>query len=857
MPSPGQHNIQKYLRNNLVVFIITTLLISAAAAFTITSIYSIRTLFAEMVGNTNSATLQVSEFYSELEDELLKFAERANSLDGTKMDRRALSRLYSNNDDYDQVLMVDDQKLIIESYPAARSDITLTYRELEVVSRALEGGNHGVILAVGKGGEPDLSIVIPAQLATDGADTVLIGRVRKSSLANNLSNLTKNNPNIAGALVDLNGKLIVNVGLEQNTWSGIESTLFEQFILPDDNGGTALLGQNDAGLPYLIYFAPPSNHNWRVAVSSPLTIIFKPGLIAAGVLGSILLVIAGFFYSSMNHYTRDLSYSISDLIRTSKNFTVDQTQSFRGGNGRTDELGDLSQALDEMQRVLKKRLDEQAMLLTISQESSTGFELSESLPVVLHGALRGTGGAGIRILVLNPGGGQPIAYAEGPAASGMQVFDSPLLALMRQQEELQLSTKQAIDDWFKFDPSINMPIKALYALPLQVENKFLGFLIVGFRNEREFSRSESTFIQFLAGRASILVQKSFLYTFAEGGRKRLKAVLESTSEAVIVTDPTARILRINRAAEQAFKLEAQQVMGRKVADVFDSPTLVNALTSVESDSRDLEIQGKDGCTYFANTSLIVSHDGNELGRVSVLHDVTYLKEIDRLKTEFIDNVSHDLRTPLTVLSGYSSALALLDDLTMVQREYADHILRNVERMVKLVEDLLDVGRIEAGVDLVFEYIDIGQLLQDLVDEHWLYAHESGVRIDVKTAGNLPLIRCDRRLLKRAISNLLMNAFKYAPNSGNITLAAVISEDELLISVRDRGPGIARADQLRLFEKFYRVNRHGAGAVKGTGLGLAMVKSIAENHEGRAWCESAAGKGSTFYISLPLLTITHD
>ncbi|MFN2302523.1 MAG: histidine kinase dimerization/phospho-acceptor domain-containing protein, partial [Anaerolineales bacterium] len=567
---------------------------------------------------------------------------------------------------------------------------------------------------MGKGGEPDLSIVIPAQLATDGADTVLIGRIKKSSLANNLSNLTKNNPNIAGALVDLDGKLIVNVGPEQNTWSGIESTLFEQFILPDDNGGTALLGQNDAGLPYLIYFAPPSNHNWRVAVSSPLTIIFKPGLIAAGVLGSILLVIAGFFYSSMNHYTRDLSYSISDLIRTSKNFTVDQTQSFRGGNGRTDELGDLSQALDEMQRVLKKRLDEQAMLLTISQESSTGFELSESLPVVLHGALRGTGGAGIRILVLNPGGGQPIAYAEGPAASGMQVFDSPLLALMRQQEELQLSTQQAIDDWFKFDPSINMPIKALYALPLQVENKFLGFLIVGFRNEREFSRSESTFIQFLAGRASILVQKSFLYTFAEGGRKRLKAVLESTSEAVIVTDPTARILRINRAAEQAFKLEAQQVMGRKVADVFDSPTLVNALTSVESDSRDLEIQGKDGCTYFANTSLIVSHDGNELGRVSVLHDVTYLKEIDRLKTEFIDNVSHDLRTPLTVLSGYSSALALLDDLTMVQREYADHILRNVERMVKLVEDLLDVGRIEAGVDLVFEYIDIGQLLQDLV-----------------------------------------------------------------------------------------------------------------------------------------------
>jgi PAS domain S-box-containing protein len=857
MPSPGQRNIHKYLRNNLVVFIITTLLFTAAAAFTITSIYSIRTLFAEMVANANAATLYVPEFYSELESTLLTFADSTRLLDGTKMDRRALSRLYSNNGDYDQVLMVNDQKLVIESYPSEKSDITLTDRELEVLNSALEEGNHGVILEVGNSGEPELSIVIPVFRNVDGVGTALIGRVKKSSLANNLSNLTKNNPKIAGALVDLDGKLIVKVGPEQNAWSGEEPTLFESLLLPDDNGGTTLLGQNDTGLPYLIYFAPPSNHNWRVAVSSPLTIILKPGLIAAGGLGSILMVIAGFFYFSMNQYARELSHSISDLTRSSRNFTVDPTHPLRGGNGRKDELGDLSQALDEMQRVLKKRLNEQSMLLAISQESSTGFELSESLPIVINGALRGTGSAGIRILVLSPGGGQPVSYAEGPAANSMRVLDNKLLALMRQQEELQLNTQQAIYDHFEIDLSTNIPIKALYALPLQVENKFLGFLTVGFRDEREFSRSESTFIQFLAGRASILVQKSFLYTYAEGGRKRLKAVLESTSEAVIVTDPTARIIRINRAAEQAFNVEAQQVMGRKVADVVDSPTLVNALTSGENDSRDLEIQGKDGCTYFANISRIISHDGKELGRVSVLHDVTYLKEIDRLKSEFIDNVSHDLRTPLTVLSGYSSALALLDDLTVVQREYADHILRNVERMVKLVEDLLDVGRIEAGVDLVFEYIDIGQLLQDLADEHWLYAHESGVRIGVRTAGNLPLIRCDRRLLKRAISNLLMNGFKYAPNSGDITLAAGIAEDELLISVRDRGPGIAREDQLRLFEKFYRVNRHGSESVKGTGLGLAMVKSIAEKHEGRAWCESATGKGSTFFISLPLLIITHD
>jgi PAS domain S-box-containing protein len=385
----------------------------------------------------------------------------------------------------------------------------------------------------------------------------------------------------------------------------------------------------------------------------------------------------------------------------------------------------------------------------------------------------------------------------------------------------------------------------------------LGFLVLGFRQPGAIAEKHRELIRTLAGQAAALVEKSYLFAHAESGRRRLAAVLASTSEAVIVTDQTSRILIINRAMEQAFHVEAKEVTGRVVSHVIESPALANALAPAnalsgqEPVARSLEIVGLDRRTYFANTSTIINHEGQAIGRVAVLHDITHLKEIDRIKSEFVDNVSHDLRTPLTILSGYASALALMDDLTSEQRQYTDNILRSVEQMISLIDNLLDLGRIEAGIELVTEEVDIGRLLQDLADEHWLFAHESGIRINVRAAENLPIVRCDQGLIRQAVSNLLTNGFKYAPQSGDMTLAAELSGDEVVISVRDRGPGIAKPDQVRLYEKFYRVKRHGSGAAKGSGLGLSMVRSIAERHGGRAWCHSELGKGSTFFISLPI------
>jgi signal transduction histidine kinase len=279
--------------------------------------------------------------------------------------------------------------------------------------------------------------------------------------------------------------------------------------------------------------------------------------------------------------------------------------------------------------------------------------------------------------------------------------------------------------------------------------------------------------------------------------------------------------------------------------------LVLALTQTDSTKRNLKIDGKDGRAYHANVSSIVSEAGKVMGQVAVLHDITQLKEIDSMKSEFVNNVSHDLRTPLTVVSGMATALAMSDDLSPEQKEYTDNIVLSVERIIGLVDNLLDLGRIEAGIDLLFEEVDVAELLTELADEHWLFAHDSGVKVRVKVASDLPYVDADRTLLYQAVANLLSNGFKYAPGSGEVLLMADRKGENVVISLKDNGPGIAQKDQIHLFEKGYRVKRHGSAKVKGSGLGLAIVYSIAQRHKGRCWCESEPGKGSTFYISIPI------
>ena len=207
------------------------------------------------------------------------------------------------------------------------------------------------------------------------------------------------------------------------------------------------------------------------------------------------------------------------------------------------------------------------------------------------------------------------------------------------------------------------------------------------------------------------------------------------------------------------------------------------------------------------------------------------------------------------MHNYAAMLPVVDDDALAG-EYAEKIMAGIERMKRLVNDLLDLARIEAGLNLQFDRVQVAEVLAEVAQEYASPAHVAGVRLMVAAPADLPLVVADPMLLRRAITNLVTNGLKYAPQSGPLMLEATQDGDEIVIRVADHGPGIDAAEQAHLFEKFYRGQGAGTGyragdRAGGAGLGLAIVKSVADHHGGRVWCESAPGTGSAFYLALPI------
>ena len=196
-------------------------------------------------------------------------------------------------------------------------------------------------------------------------------------------------------------------------------------------------------------------------------------------------------------------------------------------------------------------------------------------------------------------------------------------------------------------------------------------------------------------------------------------------------------------------------------------------------------------------------------------------------------------------------LDMVGQLNDQQHGYVSKIITGVEVMSRLVNNLLDLGRIEAGVGLQVEDVVIEDVIEAVTGSLQLQADEKSIRLGVELAQGLPRsLRADKALLQQALYNLVENAVKYTPQNGKVTLRVKPRPEGLLVEVRDNGIGIAPADQPRLFEKFYRGSHREARKHRGSGLGLAIVRSIAERHGGRVWVESQLGEGSTFFLSIP-------
>jgi len=340
-------------------------------------------------------------------------------------------------------------------------------------------------------------------------------------------------------------------------------------------------------------------------------------------------------------------------------------------------------------------------------------------------------------------------------------------------------------------------------------------------------------------------------------RNEIEAVLASMSEGVLAVDNEERILRLNQAAKSLFAVSDNPPQGKQIQEVIRQADLQlfvrRALSSVERTEEELVFRGRQECYLHAVGSPLYSAARERIGVLVVLHDVTRLRRLESLRRDFVANVSHELKTPITAISG---AVETLLDGGAEDADTAEKFLRitskQADRLNALVEDLLDLSRIEQGGaegGWVLTREPIAPVLESARQACDALAKKADVEI-TSTCQEQLVARIHPPLLEQAVVNLLSNAIKYSNPGGRVVLEALSRDEMVIIKVQDYGCGIEEKHQARLFERFYRVDKARSRQLGGTGLGLAIVKHAVQAHRGEVTVVSQPGSGSTFTILLP-------
>jgi PAS domain S-box-containing protein len=612
-------------------------------------------------------------------------------------------------------------------------------------------------------------------------------------------------------------------------------------------------GTTPDGTRSMMYSTPVYGRLWAVIASVPKQEAQQLALQIAAPLMVIIVILFLIAALVLRFSLRTVTSSLQNLALETKRISNGELDSplDTGGN---DEVGQLRQAFENMRSSLKARLDELNRLLLVSRGVASSLEFQESVRPVMEAAMS-TGASAVRV-VLSPealpemkgGSPAPSRFGYGKENEQYSYLDDQILPMVRQKEVVALNNLSRVR-LLTFPANAPRP-QAILALPLQHENMFYGALWLAYDTPHQFGNDEIRFLTTIAGQAALASANSQLFANAEIGRQRLAATLNSTPDPVLVTDYQGRLLLANPAAWQVLGLPGESVNGKAIESIIQQPALLELLQVVSEEKQSAEVELADGKIYLATASSVIV-EGQPVGRVCILRDVTRFKELDTLKSEFVATVSHDLRYPLTTMRGYATMLEMVGELNEQQTGYVKKILTSVDGMNQLVTSLLDLGRIDAGVDLQLEMVPVQEVVDRVVGALQLQASQKQVVISSDISQHaIPLIEADYALLQQALHNLVENAVIYTEPRGKVSVRVEPDKDQMVFNVVDTGIGIAPVDLPRIFEKFYRGGQKEAKKRQGTGLGLAIVKSIADRHKGRVWVESQLGKGSAFHLAIP-------
>ncbi|MGC9521026.1 MAG: GAF domain-containing protein [Anaerolineae bacterium] len=456
---------------------------------------------------------------------------------------------------------------------------------------------------------------------------------------------------------------------------------------------------------------------------------------------------------------------------------------------------------------------------------------------------------------------------------------------------------------------VGLPIAASMAVPLVAEGRTVGVLTADRKVGRDeasdegppgagsvggFSPAEVATLTAVADQVAVAVENARLFEEVRRFNEELEArvaartrelgamlrvqqveaakheaVLESIADGVMVADATGRVILFNAAAERILSLEREQVLGRQLEEILGSyrEEAHEWLSQVAAWQKDPEAYGPEG---FVSQRLEVGRRfvslhlspvaarasaGSPGGVVVVFRDITPEIEADRAKSDFVSTVSHELRTPMTSIVGYVDLLlqGAVGALSESQLQFLERVRSSAGRLMSLVDDLLDISRLEQGrVELLRRPVVVAEVVEQVVELLRPKIAEKEQRLEMVVPAGLPRVYADSDRLAQVLTNLVSNAHKYTPAGGRVAVHAYVREGMMHVAVADTGIGIAPENQERIFERFYRVEDDPAVyETSGTGLGLAIALSLIQMHEGQIWLESELGVGSIFTFSLPL------
>lgn len=407
----------------------------------------------------------------------------------------------------------------------------------------------------------------------------------------------------------------------------------------------------------------------------------------------------------------------------------------------------------------------------------------------------------------------------------------------------------------------------LLAVPIIYRSKCWGALVVSHRSNK-YNSHDAKLIKLISLRLAILIENAELYNEVNARRERWEAVFKFAEEGIVIFDRDGSIVGFNPAAGKLTGFSLNDVIGKKFTNVIKtvSPEGLNlsAISPIKRvlgegevvTKREQLLQTKSGNTVWTEISYspIFDDQGRASSGIAVISNIQKEREMEAVKSDFISIVSHELRTPLTAIKGFMSMLLQRNfgDLNEKQEHYLGKVYSTNQRMIGLVEDLLDVSYIESGkIKLKVTPIAVEPIISEVVTELSTKGFERQIMIKVNRKHRLPLVLADEVRLRQILVNLIDNAIKYSLPKSEVVIDFKVQGGELITSVRDQGVGITANQVERLFQKFGRIYNPMSMQAGGTGLGLYIVKNLVESHGGNIWVTTRVGKGSKFSFSLPI------